>query len=499
MKLKHLFFLIILICYFSAFIFREVVTLDPDFGWHLQFGRVILKTHSIPQNDLYSYTMPSYHFVDHEWGTDAIIASLYDAFGMWSLNILFAVIATATLYFLCRGTNYRWVNVPVFLVGGTIFEFMGIRPQIISWMLLSLLMSVLWHKKVWQKWRYAIPVLFLLWADIHGGFAIGLVVLSWFVIGRTIEGRRIDKKDVVILFASIGATLINPYGYHLWTEVVKSAIDPNLRWIIQEWYPAVYFTNLAFWLYMAVSAFLVIRYRRKFSHTALGIYVLLFLSGMLSMRNIPIFLIVSFYPTVQGIGYLYEEAGKHLYGKERFLKGYIGFFIICMFLYLPQLGVFIYGTLSSINADDSYPYGAVSYLNHHVPSGNIFSTYDWGGFLIWELPQKKEFVDGRMPSWRNPTAPATESTYAFGDYEKILQNKVSFSTVAAKYHIDTILVSKSQLKREDTKVLGFDVIKNPFLKKFFTSNTSLYPVVAQVRKMGWKEVYQDKTAVVFEK
>ena len=499
MRLKHWLIVLIILFYFASFLFRSVVTLDPDFGWHLQFGRVITSTHSIPLNDLYSYTMPSYHFIDHEWGTDIMIALVYDRFGIIFLNVIFALFGVGALYFLSRNIELQWAALPLFLVGGTIFEFMGIRPQIITWALLALLMSIIWQKKVWQKWRFAIPILFLLWANIHGGFAIGIVVLGWFVIVDAIVHQHVDKKDSAVLLLSILATLVNPYGYHLWVEVTKSAIDPNLRWTIQEWYPAVYFTNLAFWLYAVISIFLVIRYRRKFSPTTLGIYALLFVAGMSSMRNIPIFVVVSFYPTVAGINYLYKEAGELLYGKERFVRGYIFFFFVCLFLYLPQLGAFVYGTVKYGEGQNSYPTGAVSYLRHHLPQGNIFASYDWGGWLIWQLPEKKEFIDGRMPSWRNPTAPGDESTYAFGDFEKILQSKIPFASVVKKYDIDTVLVSASDINEQHVKIFGIDASKNPFLKRFFTSNTSFAPVVSQIKRMGWREVYHDKTAVVFEK
>jgi hypothetical protein len=475
------------------------MTLDPDFGWHLQFGRLIVKTHTIPINDIYSYTMPSYHFVDHEWGTDVIIASIYDRWGMWPLIILFGLINVSTLYFLIEEGELRWAAVPLFLAGGTLFDFTGVRPQVITWALLGLLISVLWHKKQWLKWRFFIPALFLVWANLHGGFAIGLMIMGWFVVTEAIENRRIDKKDSFVLVISILATLCNPYGYHLWAEIAKSALDPNLRWAIQEWYPAFYFTNLAFWLYVVISFFLVIRYRKKFSFKVLGIYALLFIAAMSSMRNIPIFVVISFYPTLLAVSYFYKEAGTFLYGKERFVRGYIGFAIVCLGLFVPQLGMFVYGSLSYRAGQNSYPEHAVGYLKNHLPSGNLFSSYDWGGYLIWKLPEKKVFIDGRMPSWRNASAPSNESTYALGDYKNLMENKMSFSQVAKKYDIDMALVPTSDTKKQHLIIFGTDLDNSWLFKPFFTQTWSFYPVVIQMKQMGWRQVYHDSTATIFEK
>jgi hypothetical protein len=295
------------------------------------------------------------------------------------------------------------------------------------------------------------------------------------------------------------ATLCNPYGYHLWIEVARTVTDSGLHWEIQEWYPVVYFTDIAFWIYLAISLFLVIRYWKKFSVTILGIYIFLFVAGLSSVRNVPLFVIVSFYPTLQGCNYLYEEAGKYLYGKERFLRGYIFFSIVAMCFYLPQLGVFTYSVIKYGGSQNSYPAGAVAYLKTHLPKGNIFSSYGWGGYLIWQLPEKKVFIDGRMPSWHNPGAPSNESTYAFGDYMNILENKKSFALISKKYDIDTLLISPSDLNEQHLFIFGSDVQNNPLFKNFLIPNLTFVPVAAQIKAMGWKKVYQDKEAIVFEK
>lgn len=499
MRLKNWITLIIIVFYFGFFVFKDTVILDPDFGWHLQFGRTVLQTHTVPLTDTYSYTMPSYHFVNHEWGFDVLLASLYDRFGMIPVSVILELISVSTLFFLVRGVkDNRWATIFLFLAGGSIVDFTGTRPQLFTWVFSALLIMLLWQKKVWQKWRFFIPILFLVWANLHAGFVMGIFLLGWFVVGDAIEKKRIDTKDSLVLLVSILITLCNPYGYHLWTEVFETVTDQGLHWGIQEWYPAVYFMNLSFWIYVTMSFFLVVRYYRRFSIKIVGLYALLFLSAMSSMRNIPLFVVVSFYPTVQGMTYLYEEAGTHLYGKERFVRGYIGFCIVCLCLYLPQLAMFVYGSMLN-QGGESYPTGAVVYLREHLPKGNVFSTYDWGGYLIWKLPEKKVFIDGRMPTWRNPMAPPTESKYAFGDYEKLMGENPQFSRTVKKYNIDTVLIATSDLKEQHIYLFGIDVEKNALLRPFFSPNQSFYPIVTEIKKMGWKKVYQDKTAAIFER
>lgn len=490
---------VIILFYFAYFIFRTAVTSDPDFGWHLQFGRLITATHSIPLKDQYSYTMPSYDFIDHEWGMDIFISEVYDHFGIWPLTIFFSFIVACGLYIITLGIDKRFISPFLFLVGGTVFDFIGIRPQTVSWLFLALLSVIIFQDKIWKRFKFFLPLFFLLWANLHGDFAIGLVILAIVIFGRMIEERKYNAKDFLVFSLSLVITLCNPYGYHLWTEVLKSATDPVLRTSITEWYPAIYFINIAFWVYALVSVFLLIRYFKRFSISTLVLYTVLFASGMASMRNIPVFAIMSLYPTMQGVSYLYEEAKKKEYGKSRFMIGHFWFFIICLFMFLPQLAGYTYGVFTSYKVQGFYPDGAIAYLHKHLPKGQIFASYDWGGYLIWKLPEKKVFIDGRMPSWRNAKAPTNESTYAFGEYRNILSGKEPFSYASTKYSINTVLVSANDLKDQQTKILGISINKSAVLRYFFHSNMTFVPVVAQIKKMGWRVVYRDQNAVVFEK
>src|SRR5680860_49239 len=70
-----------------------LVPSDPDMGWHIQNGTDIIKNNfSLLSGDIYSWTMPGFPWVPHEWATDIIMAFLYNNFGLVSLSIFFALI-----------------------------------------------------------------------------------------------------------------------------------------------------------------------------------------------------------------------------------------------------------------------------------------------------------------------------------------------------------------------------------------------------------------------
>jgi hypothetical protein len=250
---------------------------------------------------------------------------------------------------------------------------------------------------------------------------------------------------------------------------------------------------------MLLSVILVCRYRKKFSWTELFLYFFLLLEGMSSMRNIPIWIITGFFMTVKSITFLSKEASNHIDGSRRFRLAYAVYFLLLGSVFIFQAGLFFYGVYIRKEIPIAYPTKAVAYLHNHLPGQQIFSTYDWGDYLMWKLPEKKDFIDGRMPSWRWHANMKGESNYAFDEYKKVIAGQIPFSKFSAKYHITTLLLPKDAIAKPPDKFLGFSINKSWILQRLFFSLDSFYGVVKQAKKMGWRQVYSDQTAVIYEK
>jgi len=496
--MKYWFFLLVLLIFFSVlYVIRGGAMLDPDFGWHIQAGNLILK-HGVSSIDHFSYSMPHYPFIDHEWLTNLTWAKLLPIVGYMPFVYFYILITIAAIILQIVFTEKKWIFLPVFLIGGTLLDFVGVRTQVIDWLSLSILLGIIGKQALWQKWRFFLPLLFLLWANVHGGFGIGIGVLAIILITKSIEKRKEVKVNAFILSLCILITLLNPFGIRLWWEFWMQLSDTQLRLSIMEWYPAIYFPNIAFWTYWTVSVFLVLRYRKKYSLSELVLYCFLLIEALSSIRNIPLWLIASFAMTVKGIMLLHQEAARYKYGSDRFRVAYIFFSFIAFMLFLPQLGGFFYGLYFSKDSPAFYPQNAVVYLQKHIPHQQIFSSYDWGGYLIWQLPEKKVFIDGRMPSWRWQANIPGESNYAFDEYKKVLLGKIPFSRFVQKYHISTMLVAKSSLQPPEMKLFGIPISKKSPLRFLFYSVQSFYLVAREAKKIGWHQVYSDDTAVIFQ-
>ena len=90
-----------------------------------------------------------------------------------------------------------------------------------------------------------------------------------------------------------------------------------------------------------------------------------------------------------------------------------------------------------------YPYEAVRFIKENPEefSGKMFNNYAWGGYLIWQLPEHKTFVDGRMPSWRIKDSEGKEYS-VFEDYTKITREPGENFGLLEKYEIKWVLVKK---------------------------------------------------------
>jgi hypothetical protein len=262
-----------------AFLLKGVVLLDPDFGWRLKAGEIFL-SEGIPRTDPFSYTMTSFPWVDHAWFQSMMIAATYPVIGKVGLAFIYACIAAFSLI-ISLARNKRNVvdgslsalrssldyelglfgNLVFLLAVYAIFIFFGSRVQVVSWLMLAILLKVVLDPKIWEKWRLFLPAFFVLWVNLHGSFALGILVLFLVLVVRAIRLKNFVLEDIVIAIACVVVSLINPYGTGVWREVWSSASDLKLRFTINEWKPTLTMLNLP--VAASIALFCVFVWKQK--------------------------------------------------------------------------------------------------------------------------------------------------------------------------------------------------------------------------------------------
>ena len=190
---------------------------DSDLGWTLRIGAHTLQ-YGLTKTDPFSYTMPSYPFVDHEWLTHIVQYLLYTNGGALAMGGVFAIAMVGAIFISTRTRHKSWQIIHALLLGAALLAQFIPKPSVLSLLYIAILMAVLRAKNT--RFTRFLPILFLLWANTHGGFLYGLGLYGLYESTRMIVARRLNRSALVVFALSTLATLINPYRWGMWSSVL---------------------------------------------------------------------------------------------------------------------------------------------------------------------------------------------------------------------------------------------------------------------------------------
>src|SRR5207237_82144 len=208
------------------FSLAAVPPLDPDLCWHLANGRLMVTTGTIPHVDLYSFSAAGHPWVMHEWLADLTMYLLYQLGGLPLLVAVFAGVVTAgaiCLYVILRRSNLHPTLAAVLtligaLAGSTAW---GARPQLLNLLMMGVLVVGLRFYRQGRLSPFLLLPFIWLWANLHSGFLVGVIIGGLFLIGEWFDARRSPATGMParrrILFGSAIAagtllSVVNPSG-----------------------------------------------------------------------------------------------------------------------------------------------------------------------------------------------------------------------------------------------------------------------------------------------
>ena len=443
---------------FAVFFTACWTRLDPDFGWHLQAGTYI-RAHGIPSHDIFSYSAPGFRWIDHEWGSNVLISIVYQYGGFAALSLVFAAIWSAALAL----TQIARKPVILLVAVSALLPYVLIRPYAWTVLCFSTLLVLLKYRPKW--YGFAIPLLFLIWANLHGGFVIGLAAIAFLAV------KQHKRSLAAVLVASALLTFINPYGPRLYTEIYRTLTDFSVHAQIAEWRSFHFFTESMEFVVLWVAAYIwydlrlgpmlltfisewktkrrllankkgrvqtkqtiLMAARRLFS-----LNMLLFLGALSATRNVPFFILGASDDLMRYNAAFLRSLPRRLTHLQRTWL-LVGYGSVIVWLAAVLIAVFAF---SPWQREANFPTGAVAYLKQHPCQGQLFNDYNYGGYLIWKLPGTKDFIDGRMPTWRN----ASGQKY-FDIYHKIISSPAYRAQQFSHYSIRCVLLTQNNTERQ---------------------------------------------------
>ena len=290
--------------------------LDMDFGFQLKLGEMIVNQ-GIPRGNPWSYTMPSYPFVDHEWFLEVVWYKLWPILGMTGLAAIYAASVVAAMWIVIPEKVRRWGGVAAFLGWGVMMSRFAVRPQVTSWILTAVVLRWVQEPERWRRWRWLFPLLMLVWTNLHGSFLLGIGITG-LALGFMAVEKKADAKDGLVWGLGVLATFINPYGWRLiWEMMRQVAIAGRVAQYVVEWQPVWMNIDMGFIGMSVLTVMLWWRYRKRFRPVMVVLAGIFGMSGWLHLRH-AVLAVLAMAPIVTyGCEYLAREASGFSDGKIR--------------------------------------------------------------------------------------------------------------------------------------------------------------------------------------
>jgi hypothetical protein len=376
---------------------------DPDLWGHVRFGSDILRDWSIPDRDIYSFTSDR-AWVNHEWAAEVMTGASFLAAGAAGLVLVKLAVICGVLLLLERAMRAQGVEQPrtrdylaAVAVITTVQQAHHVRPQIFSLLFFAMLLTCLTEaQRGNRRWLFALPPLFAVWTNFHGGWIVGGGILVLWTVGAAIgSGVRAAVPYLSAGAASLIATIANPYGLGMWRFLHETVGFGRAD--ITDWQP-IYALDASVWLLWlataALSAIAFLRARRATLDPARVIVVAtLALASFRVNRLLGFFALATLFLVGSAIA---QSFSRRPAGRQHTHGGRLIATILAVTL-IAGAAFFIARHLSCIRLDPRMTpgAGAVTFLTGRKP-GRLVVWFDWGEYAIWHLaPDFKVSTDGR--------------------------------------------------------------------------------------------------------
>jgi len=498
---------------------------DAGIGWHIRTGQQILASYAVPRVDSFSSTMGGKPWFAWEWLYDVIVGELERWAGLngvvWFTAVVIAGVFASTFRLLLRrGTNVFVALVLLLLAASASMIHFLARPHVLSWLLTlawfwildssetdcmqtdpagpSATRSTATGRRLWL-----LPLLMLVWVNVHGGFLIGFVLLAiywlsaiWHAVWlkenkfpeflAKLRCRAQARSLAAVGLAAGVASLVNPYGWKLHAHIYGYLSNRFLMEHIDEFQsPNFHGVAQRCFALLMLATMVAVASQARAVRVSEGLVILFALySGLYASRNIP----VSSLLLALVIGPLLSGAIKNLGGDlirfrrlgdreaaftermvtvESSLQGHLwaiaaAAFLIVIAAYGGRLGA---NQLMDAHFDPKrFPASAVDFLDRKTAGERDAVTVPdyWGGYLIYRLyPRTLVALDDRHDLYGEEF---------FKSYLKMVRVEPGWDGLLDKYQARCVLVPKG---------------------------SALANILEQ--RPPWKRVYTDDVGVVFER
>jgi hypothetical protein len=392
---------------------------DADTGYHIRTGEYILRTHSVPTHDIFSFITPPLPWFAHEWLSEVIMAWVHQLGGLTAIVIFFSLVIAA-----CYVLLFKFVELlPCNLLFGMLIVALAAASSYLHWLarphVFSLVLTVLWYRTLdeyqttGRNRLWLLPALMLLWVNLHGSFILGLLLLGIYLAGNLavfLFSRRDDadqakkkcRKLAIATLACVAVSLINPRGYEVLLYPFKTLSNKFVMANVVEYYSPNFHAALPY-KYLLLLTIGVLVVSRSVGAIEWMLLLLFTYMSLYSARFIPLFAIIVTPIVVRGGQALIDRLSDRLKAffavrdqnlrlNNALAKGYFWPIVSIAAVFALAVG----GKLHFEFDPAIKPVAAVEFLKKEHIAGRMFNDDEFGDYMIYAAsPEYKVFFDGR--------------------------------------------------------------------------------------------------------
>jgi len=433
---------------------------DSDLFWHLSQGEWTLDHGGVLDRDIWSFTRDGTAYNTGAWLGDVLMAVAYRAGGWLGIDALRAFLVGLAAFFTARITlraqpHAGWASLTVLATVLVSRMVWGDRPQLFTLALFPVVLDILMSARFEGRTRrlWALPVVFLAWANLHNAFVIGLVAVGVFTVEAVLDGTRAWRWQLATsLVASLVATQLNPAGGGaIRRAAAYGALLPG--WIVED--RALDVLSGAGFVFMLLLV------------GALAAAMISGRDGIAARLGAPLLwpgLIVPF-------GVLALAIQRETPYACMVLAPFVAAMVPAALARRPVTALAVPRTAGVLSALgllalvivellavaprepdlSSYPTGALPLLRD--AKGNLLNEYDWGGYLIRYAPEHKTFIDGRGEALFVPDV--------LEDFQHVVALAPGYKDILKRWDVGLALLRPDRslagaLREDGWRVLGTD-------------------------------------------
>lgn len=396
---------------------NRMLNADGDLPRHLRHGETILATGDVIRREVFTYTRPGIEFVGMEVGSQLLYTWVHRATGLAGVElaasaIIAAAFALIAAFLIRRGTDPLLAFLTAMAAAMVGMLHWAARPHVVSYVLIVLLLAMLERERLPRWWHYAL--LFLIWANLHGGWVFGGLLCGIYMVGWFLESRLPQAPPEAMARArnalmgglvAAAACFATPYGAKLPAHIVHHFTERFLLDNTNEFRsPDFHMLGPKFFLaalLVLLFAFAIARERPRLPRLLLivaGVYF-----SLVSMRNITVFALTALPVAALSL----DAAWRRLPDPRRLRIGFARASAVSTTWPWVGLGVLMslvlalrHGRAGSVQlVPDTFdprifPVAAVARFRAERLTGRIFHEFTWGGYMLYAWPEQKIFIDG---------------------------------------------------------------------------------------------------------